>query len=101
MVVPFQGHQKEIWALAISSNGNFLVSAAHDKSIRLWEKTDEIVVLEDEKENVSCTAFVGMFMFVTAAFLQEREQEAEKALEQTEEVVSCGYLFQISCSDIF
>lgn len=43
--------------MSISGNGNFLVSAAHDKSIRIWEKTDEIVVLEDEKETVGFELF--------------------------------------------
>ena len=27
-----------------------MVSAGHDKTLRLWNKTDEILVLEDERE---------------------------------------------------
>ena len=38
--------------MTVSSTGNFLVTASHDKSIRLWEKTKEIVVLEEEREMV-------------------------------------------------
>lgn len=44
------GHHSEIWALAVSRTGNFLVSASHDKSIRVWEQTDEQIFLEEERE---------------------------------------------------
>lgn len=37
------GHHGEIWALAPSRKGRFVVTAGADKSIRLWEKTDEPV----------------------------------------------------------
>jgi U3 small nucleolar RNA-associated protein 12 len=44
------GHHGEIWALIVSRTGNFIVSASHDKSIRVWEQTDEQIFLEEEKE---------------------------------------------------
>lgn len=44
------GHHGEIWAIAISHSGRFLVSASHDKSIRVWEETDEQIFLEEERE---------------------------------------------------
>ncbi|KAI9741106.1 MAG: hypothetical protein M1834_002819 [Cirrosporium novae-zelandiae] len=44
------GHHGEIWALAVSRTGDFLVSASHDKSIRAWIQTDEQVFLEEERE---------------------------------------------------
>ena len=44
------GHFGEIWAMAVSRTGSFLVSASHDKSIRVWEQTDEQIFLEEEKE---------------------------------------------------
>jgi len=44
------GHHGEVWALAISHSGNFLVSASHDKSIRVWNETDEQIFLEEERE---------------------------------------------------
>ncbi|KAI9745193.1 MAG: hypothetical protein M1818_001471 [Claussenomyces sp. TS43310] len=44
------GHHEEIWALAVSRTGAFVVSASHDKSIRVWEQTDEQIFLEEEKE---------------------------------------------------
>lgn len=44
------GHHGEIWALAVGHSGTFLVSASHDKSIRVWEETDEQIFLEEERE---------------------------------------------------
>ena len=44
------GHHGEIWALVVSRTGSFFVSASHDKSIRVWEQTDEQIFLEEEKE---------------------------------------------------
>lgn len=44
------GHHSEIWAMAIASSGQFLLTASHDKSIRLWTQTDEQIFLEEERE---------------------------------------------------
>ena len=44
------GHHGEIWAMAVSHSGEFLVSASHDKSIRIWQQTDEQIFLEEERE---------------------------------------------------
>jgi U3 small nucleolar RNA-associated protein 12 len=38
-----EGHHGEVWALAVSHRGNFVATGSHDKSIRIWEKTDEPV----------------------------------------------------------
>lgn len=44
------GHHGEVWALVVSRTSNFLVSASHDKSMRVWEQTDEQIFLEEEKD---------------------------------------------------
>jgi U3 small nucleolar RNA-associated protein 12 len=44
------GHHGEIWALAMSRSGEFIVSASHDKSLRIWQQTDEPLFLEEERE---------------------------------------------------
>ncbi|KAK7695479.1 hypothetical protein QCA50_000115 [Cerrena zonata] len=44
------GHHGEIWALAVSNTGKFVVTGSHDKSIRIWEKLDEPLFLEEERE---------------------------------------------------
>lgn len=44
------GHHGEIWAMAIAHSGEFVVTASHDKSIRMWQQTDEQIFLEEERE---------------------------------------------------
>lgn len=44
------GHHGEIWALAVSRAGEFIVTASHDKSIRVWKQTDEQIFLEEEQD---------------------------------------------------
>jgi len=63
-----EGHTEEIKAIATTSDGTTLISAAHDKSIRLWELSDEIIVLQEEAE-------------------REREREYEAKLIDEEDVV--------------
>ena len=36
--------------MSVSPNGKFVASSGKDRAIRLWEKTQEIVVLDDERE---------------------------------------------------
>ncbi len=45
-----EGHHGEIWAMAVSRTGDFVVTASHDKSIRVWSQTDEPIFLEEERE---------------------------------------------------
>ncbi|KAF2498404.1 F-box/WD repeat-containing protein pof1 [Lophium mytilinum] len=49
-VQKLQGHHGEIWAMAVSQTGDFVVTASHDKSIRVWSRTDEPIFLEEERE---------------------------------------------------
>ncbi|GJJ07205.1 hypothetical protein Clacol_001405 [Clathrus columnatus] len=44
------GHHGEIWAIAVSNFGKFVVTGSHDKSIRIYEKLDEPLFLEEERE---------------------------------------------------
>uniref|UniRef100_A0A1I7TTF7 WD_REPEATS_REGION domain-containing protein n=1 Tax=Caenorhabditis tropicalis TaxID=1561998 RepID=A0A1I7TTF7_9PELO len=62
-------HTSDIRCLAQFSNGSVMFSASHDKSIRCWEKTDEIVIVEEREEI-------------------EREEEYEKKLIDEEDVVA-------------
>ncbi|KAL9008925.1 MAG: hypothetical protein Q9173_005996 [Seirophora scorigena] len=45
-----EGHHGEVWAMTVSRTGEFLVTASHDKSIRIWQRTDEQIFLEEERE---------------------------------------------------
>ena len=48
--------------MAVSNDGKFVVTGSHDKSMRLWEKTNEPLVLDDERENVCL--FLGNKNFI-------------------------------------
>lgn len=50
LIQRLNGHHGEVWAMAVSHTGNFIVSAGHDKSIRVWDETDEQIFLEEERE---------------------------------------------------
>ncbi|KAJ5239666.1 Small-subunit processome Utp12 [Penicillium chermesinum] len=71
------GHHGEIWALAISHSGEFIVSASHDKSIRIWKQTDEPLFLEEEREKEMEEAYDST---LTASLEQDEDgEDGEKA----------------------
>lgn len=45
-----EGHHSEVWALAVAKLGRFIITGSSDKSIRIWNKTDEQLFLEEERE---------------------------------------------------
>ena len=45
-----EGHHSEVWALAVAKYGAIVVTGSHDRSIRVWRKTDEQLFLEEERE---------------------------------------------------
>ncbi|EPS45083.1 hypothetical protein H072_885 [Dactylellina haptotyla CBS 200.50] len=51
-IMKMEGHFGEVWALAVSKGRGeqLVVSAGHDKSIRIWEETDDQIFLEEERE---------------------------------------------------
>ncbi|PAV70952.1 hypothetical protein WR25_20927 [Diploscapter pachys] len=50
LVQTLDRHSAEIRAIVQTSNSNLLFSASHDKSLRCWQLTEEIIVLEEEEE---------------------------------------------------
>ncbi|XGW08736.1 hypothetical protein V3C99_011223 [Haemonchus contortus] len=62
-------HSSAVRALAQSDSGSMLFSASHDKSLRCWELTEEIIVVEEEEE-------------------MEREKDYEARLIDEEDVVT-------------
>jgi U3 small nucleolar RNA-associated protein 12 len=50
MLLDLPGHHGEVWALAVSAYGDFVVSGSHDRSLRRWERTSEPFFVEEEKE---------------------------------------------------
>ena len=49
-IITLPGHIGEAYNLAISPNGRFLVTCGSDRCLRLFERTDEPLVLEDVQE---------------------------------------------------
>jgi U3 small nucleolar RNA-associated protein 12 len=45
-----RGHHGEVWAMVVARTGDFVCTASHDKSIRIWSKTDDQIFLEEERE---------------------------------------------------
>ncbi|KAI8320708.1 Utp12-domain-containing protein [Martensiomyces pterosporus] len=45
-----EGSHGDVWALAVAKHGNFVVASSQDRSIRIWEKTEEPLFLEEERE---------------------------------------------------
>ena len=88
----FEGHHSEIWAMALSATGEFLVTAGHDKSIRVWEQTDELVFLEEEREK----ELEELYDSTLAASLDRKDpddgeqSEAVEAGKQTMETLMAG-----------
>lgn len=50
LLLTLEGHHAEVWCMAISSLGDFLVTGSHDRSIRRWERTEEPFFIEEERE---------------------------------------------------
>ncbi|KAK4131742.1 WD40 repeat-like protein [Trichocladium antarcticum] len=86
------GHHGEIWALAVSHTGTFLVSASHDKSIRVWEETDEQIFLEEEREKELEELYESTLTtsLEADADAQDQDREVAAASKQTVETLMAG-----------
>lgn len=70
-----EGHHSEVWALATGNAGTLVVTAGADRSIRTWEKTDEPLFLEEEREKELEK------LYDSAAVAQEERQIGELAAD--------------------
>ncbi len=48
-VLLLAGHKGSVWSLSISTEGAILVSGGHDRSIRLWRRSEDLVFVEEER----------------------------------------------------
>lgn len=46
LLLTLEGHHAEVWCLAVSNRGDFLVTGSHDRSIRRWDRTEEPFFIE-------------------------------------------------------
>ncbi len=49
-ILTLRGHHGDVWGLAVSHLGDYLVSVSGDRSLRMWQRSTEQVFLEEEKE---------------------------------------------------
>ena len=49
-ILMLPGHTSGIWGLDISTDSDTIVTVSQDKSIRLWNRSTDLVFIEEEKE---------------------------------------------------
>lgn len=49
-VLLLPGHRGSVWGLDISGDGSQLYSSGQDRSIRTWERGEDLVFVEEERE---------------------------------------------------
>jgi len=49
-ILLLEGHSAEVNALAVSRTGAFVLSGGMDRQVRVWERTKDMVFLEEERE---------------------------------------------------
>eukprot|EP00299_Pterocystis_sp_00344_P000459 c10125_g1_i9.p1 GENE.c10125_g1_i9~~c10125_g1_i9.p1 ORF type:complete len:932 (-),score=269.10 c10125_g1_i9:1249-4044(-) len=74
-ILSMKAHFSDIWGLAISRSGTFLVSCSKDRSLRFFEQTEDQVFLEEEREKTMEKRFL------------EGQDEVEGAVDNQVKVV--------------
>ena len=46
LLLTLEGHHADVWCLAISNRGDFVVTGSHDQSSRRWDHTEEPFFIE-------------------------------------------------------
>jgi U3 small nucleolar RNA-associated protein 12 len=49
-VLHLPGHKGPVWALDVSRDGSFAISGGQDRSLRVWERGEDLVFVEEERE---------------------------------------------------
>jgi U3 small nucleolar RNA-associated protein 12 len=88
-VLTMDRHHGEVWALAVSSLGDFVVSGSHDRSIRVWERTQDQVFLEEEAEKKLEKVFDEVLEH-GSGFGDRPDQESASATRRTKESTVAG-----------
>ncbi|CAO1637951.1 unnamed protein product [Parajaminaea phylloscopi] len=50
LIQTMEGHHGEVWSLAVGGRGTMVVTSGADRCMRVWEKTEEPLFLEEERE---------------------------------------------------
>ena len=75
--------------MAVSNRGEYVVTGSHDKSIRIWEKTDEPLFLEEEREKELEQLYTAETENGQTA-KGEDDEEVEAVHQSTEESLMAG-----------
>ncbi|KAJ0038628.1 hypothetical protein Pint_22985 [Pistacia integerrima] len=51
LLLTLEGHHADVWCLAISNSGDYIVTGSHDRSIRHWDRIEEPISLSGVPEN--------------------------------------------------
>jgi len=49
-ILSLPNHISSVWSLAVSADSSFVVSGGQDRSLRIWERTEDLVFIEEERE---------------------------------------------------
>ncbi|CAB4425009.1 unnamed protein product [Rhizophagus irregularis] len=90
-IMKLEGHHGEVWALAIGKHGDLLISGSHDRSIRVWEQTDEPLFLEEEREKELEELYEStLTTSMEKTTLEDNAVEVSSAGKQTMETLKAG-----------
>uniref|UniRef100_A0A7E4W877 Utp12 domain-containing protein n=1 Tax=Panagrellus redivivus TaxID=6233 RepID=A0A7E4W877_PANRE len=96
-----EGHSAEIRALISNRNVTTLITASHDKSIRLWEVSEELVILSEQETAEMEKDFEDKMVDAEDIVPgEEREPEAELAAKKSVETIK-GTEAILEAVDIF
>ncbi|CAB0031210.1 unnamed protein product [Trichogramma brassicae] len=106
-IITLPGHAGQAHGCAVSSNGTYLASCGSDKVVRMYERSQEILVLEDEAEEERAkedelvtgdtTAVQGQ---KTQALPSRKTVNAEKAAELIIECLDLCEEYEESCANV-
>jgi U3 small nucleolar RNA-associated protein 12 len=86
-ILLLNGHSAEVNCLAISRTGAFVMSGGMDRQVRVWERTQDIVFLEEERERQLEQMFdkVSRQDEATSTILKKKRNEDDDDDEQENE----------------
>ncbi|KAJ0045765.1 hypothetical protein Pint_05696 [Pistacia integerrima] len=67
LLLTLEGHHADVWCLAISNSGDYIVTGSHDRSIRHWDRTEKPISLR---------------YFLVSEYYSDNVEEKEKRLEE-------------------
>jgi U3 small nucleolar RNA-associated protein 12 len=90
LIMTLDGHKGEVWSLVVSSSGYFIATGSHDRSIRVWEQSDEQLFLEEERENELDALFESSLEGRHDSDPNKKEAESGFAGKRTIETIRSG-----------